>query len=67
MSAMNTRHWCLRKLESTHTNLEWVCKHLFEVHETYKQYHPEISDTIANILDMTVLIDDILTKLKEKI
>jgi len=65
--AMNTRHWCLRKLESAKGNLDWTGKHLFEVHETYKDQHPEIAEVLASIMDLMLLADEMIDKIKEKI
>jgi hypothetical protein len=67
MCAMNTRHWALRKLESAKGNIDWAGGHLHEVMETYKPYHPEISLYISGVLDLLLLADEMVTKIKEQI
>lgn len=67
MTAMTTRHWALRKLESALGNIDWSGGHLHEVSATYQEVHPEISDAINSVLDLLILADDMIKKIKDKI
>jgi len=60
----STREWAKRELEYSVKNIDWAGTHVFQVSETYKKEHPEVSEPLQIALQGLEDIQSLIAKVR---
>ena len=63
----NTREWAKQELVRAIGNLEWVKGHLDPIGATYLEHHPEVSNKVLNIIEMTDILISCVDELERSL